>query len=102
MPKSVFALIRPISYVVQDIRRYMNDEHKNKKERDFDFTGWTDYTPGLSPFLSSPCSTHFQATLSPNKITRMTAEYLLVASRNVYLVMLTSMLLRPICPSVAS
>ncbi|PPQ98266.1 hypothetical protein CVT26_013534 [Gymnopilus dilepis] len=35
--------------VFKALRRYVNDEHMNKKKKPFDFTGWTDWAPETTP-----------------------------------------------------
>lgn len=40
---SVFSTYR-ISRVMKLLRQYIDAEHRNKKKKPFDFTGWVDYT----------------------------------------------------------
>jgi len=35
--------------VFRKLREYINEEHKNKKKKDFDFTGWQDLAPDYTP-----------------------------------------------------
>lgn len=40
--------------VVQVIRRYLKDDHRNKKKTEFDMSEWVDYTPGTTVHINSP------------------------------------------------
>ena len=40
----------------QLLRQYLDQEHRDKKKKPFDFTGWTDYVlPVRVPLLLSDC-----------------------------------------------
>ncbi|KJA14230.1 hypothetical protein HYPSUDRAFT_150660, partial [Hypholoma sublateritium FD-334 SS-4] len=41
--------------VFQKLRSYVKLEHQNKKKKDFDFTGWSDWAPDSTPRQENCC-----------------------------------------------
>lgn len=75
-----------ISLLSKALRKYLDDEHRTKKNQPFDFTGWVDWVDEVCPpqLNDGPRSHRFDLRTHRNRRTATTAEFSHVSSSKPY------------------